>query len=65
MIRDPDQLRLNDIFDKKYEFPIEPAKNVGIANYGWICPKCGRGNSPFLQTCPCHPDTYKITCGIS
>jgi hypothetical protein len=20
---------------------------------GWLCPKCGRGNAPWSQTCPC------------
>jgi len=35
---------------------------------GWICPVCGRGNSPFSSSCPCtpFPVTYPghpITCG--
>lgn len=22
-------------------------------NYGWICPKCGRGNAPWKESCDC------------
>lgn len=22
---------------------------------GWVCPVCGRGNSPFSSSCPCKP----------
>ena len=32
------------------------------AMYGWICPVCGRGLSPFTYVCPCKNE-YKITTG--
>lgn len=31
--------------------------------YGWICPVCGRSNSPFTTTCICRPVNTQITCG--
>jgi len=34
---------------------------------GWICPVCGRGNSPFNSSCPCVAfdsfPRWQITCG--
>lgn len=30
---------------------------------GWLCPACGRGNSPFSSSCPCVPfPQYPVTC---
>jgi hypothetical protein len=36
-----------------------------IADYGWVCPRCGSVNSPNLMRCFCsHPyeSSYKVTC---
>lgn len=31
--------------------------------YGWVCPVCGRGLSPFTVVCPCkNGEGWKITC---
>lgn len=32
--------------------------------YGWICPVCGRGLSPFTAVCPCRNDGkgWEVTC---
>lgn len=33
------------------------------ALYGWTCPRCGRGLSPFTPSCPCVPPPYPtVTC---
>jgi len=29
--------------------------------YGWVCPVCGKGNSPYSTNCPCVPLNYTVT----
>lgn len=40
-----------------------PENNPG-GLIGWICPKCGRGLSPFTNYCPCSVK-WEITCGTN
>jgi len=42
---------LNDVFEKD-NLP---------KMYGWICPVCGRGLSPYTTSCPC-TEKWEITC---
>ena len=30
---------------------------------GWLCPRCGRINAPWLPNCNCSGKPMKITCG--
>ena len=41
--------------------PIQHSQTIhGI---GWMCPRCGRANAPWVQTCPCVPPVIpQITC---
>lgn len=33
----------------------------GFWQQGWVCPKCGRGLSPWTDYCPCVGEDMKIT----
>lgn len=39
---------------RSYEFPTPSFQQ------GWICPKCGRVNAPWMGTCPCFTDKNPI-----
>ena len=51
--------------DKFPEMPGELRREKFQApmHYGWVCPICGRGLSPFTSMCPCqgYPEP-KIIC---
>lgn len=33
--------------------------------YGWICPVCGRGMSPYATVCHCKSPPFTVTCSTS
>ena len=52
--------RKDSTSDDYITFPTMP----NTYSYGWICPVCGRGNAPYVKTCPCIPNfpSYEVTC---
>ena len=44
----------------------QPMPPLSPHQQGWQCPKCGRGNAPFVHSCPCGPIVrIENTCGTS
>lgn len=33
-------------------------------DYGWVCPRCGSINAPWVRQCNCSENNWTITCGI-
>lgn len=65
--RDASEGKLSANFpgDNGTPVPGTEAKPFTVFNYGWICPICGRGNSPHTSSCPCRPaPPFTITCGV-
>lgn len=54
-----DDQKLVDDHVKKFQ-----TSNSTFPNYGWVCPVCGRGLSPYTSVCPCKgfDPGWKVTC---
>jgi len=39
---------------------MERKEKKNNAPRGWVCPLCGRVNSPWKETCDCFKDEYKL-----
>ncbi len=59
-----DHLReLTKVYIEPDHYKFLRASTLGTrSRYGWICPKCGKSNAPWMPTCNCGKD---IKCNYS
>jgi hypothetical protein len=43
--------------ESKLHKELPPPEKAEPILRGWLCPACGRGNSPYSTVCPCGGDT--------
>lgn len=52
-------------FIKDEEDESKEKSETVFPNYGWVCPVCGRGLSPYTSVCPCKgyvQGEWTVTC---
>lgn len=42
-----------------FKDPVIVKHEYRTMSHGWVCPLCGRANSPQLLSCPCTDSKYK------